>query len=127
MRLKVGSGEFILFDNGYNGEKVTAKYNHNGVEFSNGYSITDYHDQDCCESVYADWSSLDDTSFVFETFTKVVIRFIENVGFRINDHTINCYNEQNGYYSEELSLIIEKDDRKLMEFDITDYKKDCIY
>ena len=40
---------------------------------------------------------------------------------------IPCYNEQNGYYSSNLNLIIEFEDKPTITIDITDYVEDKIY
>ena len=36
-----------------------------------------------------------------------MIEKIEDVGIRINGITFHCYNEQNGYYDDELELKID--------------------
>lgn len=88
------------------GEVVTVNSFKNGVELSNGIKITDSHEQQCCENVYADWSSLEDTGFENTEFSNLKVELIENLGFRLNGYTVHCYDRQNGYYSGNLSLEI---------------------
>lgn len=95
------------------------------VEIGN-VTICDDHDQDWCEHVYADWSSLEDTDFYDRKFSEIVIEGVENAGFRINGYFIACYNEQNGYYSDDLELIIENKGFT-KKIDISGCVKDEIY
>lgn len=112
-------GEAIKFERGF-------EMGVDGLEASNGIKIKDYHEQDWCEYVYADWSSLDDTTFYDTVFYKIQIEFIKNVGFRINGYLVNCYNCQNGYYSSGLDLIIEYPNGKKTIIDISEYVEDNI-
>ena len=77
----------------------------NGIVFSNGATIVDYHYQYCCENVYCDWSQAEDL-FLSTTFSgEPVIEKIEDCGIRINGFFFPCYNiQQNGNYSSELTL-----------------------
>lgn len=101
--------------------------NDEGVVLSNGIRVWTYHDQDCCENVYADWEALDDTTFADETFTDVIIEKVPYSGFRINGYFVPCYNQQNGYYSDELTLFIKYPDGRKIEMDITECNQDEIY
>jgi hypothetical protein len=73
-------------------------------------TISDIHEQDCCESVYADWSPIKDSDS--EYFSKLEIKSVKDIGFLLcfNDTKtlVPCYNQQNGYYSSNLSLEITK-------------------
>lgn len=78
-----------------------------GIEFSDGSVLVDLHEQDCCESVYADFSNLD--SDVMSYNFKGAIRLEKaREGFKFGDGRrwffVPCYNEQNGYYSDNLSI-----------------------
>lgn len=108
------------------GENIKFLQEEEGLRLSNGIVIKDYHDQDWCEQVYADWSSLDDTSFYDTIFTEVEIELIEGIGFRINKYLVNCYNSQNGYYSSALDLVISYPNGKRDTIDISDYVEDNI-
>lgn len=102
------------------------KHRNYNVEFENGFRIEDYHEQDCCEHVYADWSSLDNTGFDNLEISELVIEGVECVGFRINGYTVHCYNSQNGYYSSDLELNITYNG-KLISINISDFVEDNIY
>lgn len=89
--------------------------------------ITHSHEQECCEWVYADWEYLRDTTFNYD---KKIIGFIkvEDEGIRLVDednieHFVPCYNSQNGYYSNDLSLVVEYDDDEKDIYDITECAK----
>ncbi len=91
-----------------------------GIIFDNGLTLEHYHEQDCCEDVYADWENMQvmgereknyvnaaDLDF-FENILKSIVP-IEDLGFYIVTKQgicilVSCYNQQNGYYSDELSL-----------------------
>lgn len=86
------------------------------------------HEQDFCEHVYADFT-------VFESYTrglnasgvcKLEIKAVEDMGLlfffygveylygepKRTGVLVNCYNEQNGYYSSDLSLVITNGEKK---------------
>ena len=91
-----------------------------GITFDNGKILESYHDQDCCEEVYADWENMQimgkseknfvyaaDLDFFENIFMSIVP--IEDLGFYIVTKQgicilVSCYNYQNGYYSSDLSL-----------------------
>lgn len=82
-------------------------FKENGLKFDNGTFIEDYHRQDCCESVYADWDQLKDTDVLSHEFKdKIEIEKVEGSGFKIEGYFIPCYNYQNGYYGSDLELHI---------------------
>jgi hypothetical protein len=90
--------------------KIT-NIDNDGLIFDNGATISHYHSQDCCEHVYADWASLKDQSLEDVEFNDFIIEKVAGSGFRIvaankNAYFVPCYNEQNGYYSSALELII---------------------
>jgi hypothetical protein len=77
-----------------------------GIKFNNGIEVKHYHEQDCCEEVYADWKQLEDTNIMEREFDDVNIEKVKGSGFRINGYFVPCYNVQNGYYSSALELHI---------------------
>ena len=121
------------------------KINDCGIIFNNGTKLSHYHRQDCCENVYADWEYLKQYNVLPSTGETISIYDIEfddsitnnidyekNMGIKLISKTgdkwfIPCYNEQNGYYSSNLSLIIEFEDKPTITIDITDYVEDKIY
>jgi hypothetical protein len=96
------------------------KFLNQGIKFDNGVEIWDSHDQDCCESVYADWQALDNTYFTDADFDKLKIEVVDGVGIRINEYLVPCYDEQNGYYSSNLKLHFKASNGAIATYDITD-------
>ena len=76
-----------------------------GILFNNNTGIVDYHEQDCCESVYADFSNLD-SDIMNHRFKNIELKEAKE-GFCFGDtrkYFVPCYNEQNGYYSNYLEI-----------------------
>jgi len=91
-----------------------------GITFDNGSMLTHYHNQDCCEAVYADWGNmiamtesegnelkLSDYDFFDNILDSVVP--IKRLGFYLVTMQglcirVDCYDIQNGYYSSNLEL-----------------------
>jgi hypothetical protein len=83
------------------------------ITFTNNKKITYYHEQDCCEHVYADFDQIDSLAYDY-TFTEpLIFEEVEDFGFRFGNPGIMvgipCYNEQNGYYSSELTILYDGD------------------
>lgn len=113
------------------------------IIFDKGYILNYFHDQDCCEQVYADFTVLETYNVSTKTGKNINIKeidFEENLnklvkgikgqGFNMiskigEKFFVPCYNDQNGYYSDKLELILYKKDSK-ETLDITDFKKDII-
>ncbi len=110
------------------------KISNTGLTFDDGTIVSHYHDQDCCESVYADWKSLKDQYLIGNNspdFSDITIEKVANSGFRLidsnkNGYFVPCYNYQNGYYSSNLSLTIERTNQKEEVIDISDCVEDHI-
>lgn len=99
---------------------ICSDYNNDNfyLQLSDGTRIRFVHDQQCCESVYADLSALEDTGFETDgslTLNNIHITFVKDYGIKLNEYGIPCYNEQNGFYSSDISIIIE------YSFDASDY------
>lgn len=76
-----------------------------GILFNDNTGLIDYHDQDCCEHVYADFSNLDSCALTHK-FENIDLESTDE-GFRFGDarkYFVPCYNEQNGYYSDYLEI-----------------------
>ena len=83
------------------------------IIFDNGYELESYHEQDCCEHVYADFEILKDYNVStktgktiniedidFEEHLEYLIQGIENEGFNMiskigEKFFIPCYNSHN--------------------------------
>jgi len=92
----------------------------------NDIDIDDFHSQDCCEQVYADFSALNDTGFENEmkrikpTFEQVVASIEKlSYGFRVMGYFVPCYDIQNGYYSNNLEIRITEKGKKFV-IDVSD-------
>jgi len=90
-----------------------------------GVKFSCYHAQERCEVVYADFSLLEGFKQQISDLggiTQIVVSDVEGMGFNIAlyngktllldqpekvDVLINCYNDQNGYYSDDLELTVE--------------------
>lgn len=80
-------------------------------------TFSTYHSQDCCESVYGDFSIVKyhESELVGKDLSKIEVKSVEGMGFllcfnfgwnRAVKIFIPCYNYQNGYYSSSLELLI---------------------
>lgn len=81
------------------------------IYFDNGNQIHYSHYQDWCESVYADFAYLEDEAGIYELEFNEELDFepVEYSGFRFGNKNktmifVPCYNEQNGWYSDDLSI-----------------------
>lgn len=100
-----------------------------GIEFSNGNVLVDLHDQDCCENVYADFSNLDSDIMSYDFKDTIKIKEARN-GFKFGDDRrwffVPCYNAQNGYYNDALSIAYGSVAKKIARYSkgkaIYDYK-----
>src|SRR5687767_5287864 len=97
------------------------------LTFDDGTMITYDHYQDCCEHVYADFKQLQDTSIWDEDFDELVIEGVPDSGLRVNGYFIPCYNNQNGYYSSGLELIVTHPNSPKITIDISEYVEDQIW
>lgn len=111
------------------------------LKFDNGTTIEDYHCQECCESVYADFNYLKEMNVIPSTGENIKITDIDfdediqnhieyekEMGFKLiskdgSKWFVPCYDQQNGCYSSDLELIITKKDIKIT-IDISDYVKE---
>ena len=94
------------------------------ITLADGTRIEFYHDQDCCESVYADLSALKDTGFETDMsicWETLKIEVVRDYGFRLNGYGIPCYNSQNGYYSSNIQVSIIKNFDVDYDMGIADY------
>lgn len=98
-------------------------FNEEGLVFDNGTILTAYHSQDCCEEVYADFNQLRDTDILDHEFNDLTIEDVPDAGFRLEGYFIPCYNSQNGYYSDVLTVkVVNQSGKVVKEVDVS--KKD---
>ena len=95
---------------------VSVKSFGDGIKFTDGSTVHDHHNQSCCEDVYADFDALSDTLFAKSSFNVISFEIVPSTGVRIyygmegeamNSDLLPCYSKQNGYYSDNLELIIK--------------------
>ena len=103
-----------------------------------GILLSYEHSQDCCEHVYADFGVLEYYKDKIPSRVKEIsIATVDGMGFllRLKDDynielkiLINCYNEQNGYYSNDLDLIVN-DNGVITKYSLTESgcMQDMIY
>ena len=107
----------IVFDED---RKLELKVTEEALEICN-VSFSSSHDQVCCENVYAEFSCVE--GYITQLKSLYGVRALEIVGvedmgflFIAENESgkrvpmlINCYNSQNGYYSDNLDLVVTKD------------------
>jgi hypothetical protein len=89
----------------------------NKITFENGHVLAFYHDQNCCETVYADCENIQAMSHMNTPIYKA--EFDENLKYEMAEgigiylinksnmkYLISCYNKQNGYYSDKLEAYL---------------------
>lgn len=99
--------------------------------FENNVSLSSWHEQDCCENHWIDFSD-----FKLEDFEGMLFDFtnddffdrIDGYGIAlkpINDHPVRIpgYGSNNGYYSSNLRLVLY-DGKTNRTFDITECQED---
>ena len=84
--------------------------NTNYILFDNGSRITFDHEQDCCETNYADFEQLEDLALEYEFENDLIFEVVPENGFRFGSKGtpmffIPCYSDQNGYYSSGVMII----------------------
>lgn len=79
------------------------------ILFDTGDEITFYHEQNCCENNYADFSQLDDIARNTAFQKPLTFEFVEGSGFRFGNEDkmffVPCYSIQNGYYSTDINIL----------------------
>lgn len=104
----------------------------NGITFDTGVTLQSYHEQDCCEWHWIDWASVTLEDFEDCIFNLANENFFERVpdyGIRLipnNNYPISIpgYGDNNGYYTDNLSIILKNSDGKIIkQFDITECQK----
>ena len=89
-------------------------YDDEAITFNDGSYLFFDHMQDCCEYNYADFFSLDNTGFLESEFDYIELEEGDWGGFRINGFAVNCYSQQNGYYSSAIDIYYNNKDGKTL-------------
>ena len=109
------------------------KINTDTIIFNNGMILGSVHEQDCCESHYADFESLFGQGWEKKEFpeslselivkSKIEKEFDDEYGeswksfFQIKDkegnkYTLTIYNANNGYYGTDVTLVLKKGNKE---------------
>ncbi|UFK09572.1 hypothetical protein [Xanthomonas phage DES1] len=96
--------------------------------FDDGHVLSSDHDQDCCESHWLDFIGLVNDDFKgldFDLSEESFFERVEDFGIRllpVNGHPIPIpgYGANNGYYSSNLTLVLQLPNGKNKKFDITE-------
>lgn len=94
--------------------------------FDNNITLSSNHESDCCENHYLDFSDItmeDFNGLEFDLSNDNFFKKIEGYGIElipIKGYSIKVpgYGFNNGYYSTNLTLILEKDRKLLKQYDI---------
>jgi len=136
--MKIQKIEYVVSGE-YDGTDVTR------ILFDNGKTLESYHNVDCCESVYADFRNMQvmgqrDENYIdsndldfFEDILSSVVP-IEGLGFYLVTKQgicllVSCYNIQNGYYGNNLTLLYDGKERDISEctsWDANDWTEESV-
>jgi len=99
------------------------------IYFDNGIKLSHYHDNDCCEHHWLDFTHItleDFEGLIFDLSKDDFFERIPEYGIALkplNGYPVRIpgYGSNNGYYSDNLSLILtDGSDITIKTFDITD-------
>ena len=98
------------------------------IGFEDGTKLWSYHEQDCCESHWLDFEHLQLSDFEGLEFDLSNDNFFEKIeGYGIallpvNGHPVRIagYGSNNGYYTTNLTLVLQKGRATTREYDITE-------
>ena len=101
------------------------------LRFEDGSALSSFHQVDCCEGHYLDFSDLtldDFNGLDFDLESDNFFERIEGYGIALlstNGHPVRVpgYGYNNGWYSDKLELILERPGMKVKVYDITDCQK----
>src|SRR5690606_23264188 len=100
------------------------------IEFNDGSKLYSFHDQSCCESHYLDPSGIEldevnDLIFDLDKPLEEIIERVPGYGIRLIPRhgmplSIPGYGYNNGYYSDNLSLTLSRNNGSNESLNITD-------
>ena len=79
------------------------KYDDETLSFDDGSFVAFNQHVNTYSWNYPDFTSLDDTGFFESEFDHIHLEEYSG-GFRINGFAVNCYSDQNGYYSNDVDI-----------------------
>ena len=86
------------------------------ITFDDNSFITFYHCQDCCEYNYADFEYLANECGIMDYEFNPELKFeaVDGNGFSFGDANrmffVPCYSYQNGFYSDEITILYSKNE-----------------
>lgn len=100
----------------------------NVIEFENKVKLYSNHDSDCCEShelTLTDLTMTDFEGLEFDLTNDGFFNRIPNYGIELiplHGHSVKIagHGYNNGYYSDQLDMMIEKDGNVIKRYDITE-------
>lgn len=103
------------------------------IVFDQNIILSSEHDQDCCEHHWMETKDLTMSDFEgleFDLSNDNFFKRIEDFGIElipISGHSVKipCYGSNNGYYSDNLALIISERFTEIRTYDITECQVDC--
>jgi len=100
------------------------------IVFDNKAVLSDFHRQECCERVEADFNYLKLPNWPYYIYDEdfdedLVIKKEVGLGFCLvgitgNKWLVPCYNIQNGHYSHSLSLKLKVPGKEVVIIDVSD-------
>jgi hypothetical protein len=110
--------------------KINKQGDRHEIIFDNGWKLYSEHEQECCEQHYIDLTHLTEQDFegLYFDLEGEFFKGVEGYGIILiptNGHpvAIPVYADNNGFYSDELTLILEKPElRQKVIYDITKYQ-----
>jgi len=111
------------------------KVDSSGIQFEEGYRLSDSHEQSCCESHYLDYSNLTLQDFSGLEFDLSNDKFLEKIegygiglvpvsGFSVK---IPGYGSNNGYYGSDITLNIKGPNGFRREYDVSECQQWDVY
>jgi hypothetical protein len=115
------------------GNLKVVKIDSDSLEFDNGVVLTSDHDQDCCEYHYLSFEDLtleDFEDLEFDLSNDNFFQRVEGYGIHlkpVKGHSIPIpgYGYNNGYYSENLILVVKDPNNGTRTYDITECQVVC--
>ena len=98
------------------------------IDFENGFKLYSNHESDCCEShelLIGDLTMADFEGLEFDLTNDGFFNRIPDYGIElipIKGHSVKIagHGSNNGYYSDQLDMIIEKEGKRIRRYDITE-------
>lgn len=104
------------------------------ITFDDGHTISSNHNTDCCEWHEIDASGISieevkDLEFDLSLPFEELIQKVEGYGIRINPInnfplSVPAYGYNNGYYGNNIDLILSKGNKVIWEHDITECQEE---